>query len=106
MLFAILIGCMFVFTGIIMYKSNTVEPYSFWANAKSPCFEVTDVRRYNRAVSKLWIGYGISIMVFSFPMGLGQNNPWAFISVLGMMISTLLLIIVYTLVIEKRYRKR
>ena len=106
MFFAMFIGCMFVFTGIIMYKSNRVEPYSFWPNTKINCFEVTDVNKYNRAVSKLWIGYGISIMVFSFPMGLGQNNPWAFISILGMMISTLLLIIMYTLVVEKIYRKR
>lgn len=53
----------------------------FWANAGK--FEVTDVKKYNGAVGKLFIGYGIVFILLGLPMLSGQNSPWIILSIGG-----------------------
>ena len=68
-------------------------------------FEVEDVKGYNRAVAKLWFVYGAVFIVMGLPL-LQQNSPYIMLSVVGMMLETVGVMIVYTLVIDKKYRKK
>ncbi len=69
----------------------------FWANAKM--FEVTDIRKYNAAIGKLFIALGI-------PLLLEQNSAWILLSTFGVMAEVIFIMIIYVLVIEKKYKKK
>ena len=76
----------------------------FWANAE--LFEVTDIKKYNRAMAKLFSTYGIFFILLGIPLLSGQNSPWIILSILGGMLETIIAMVVYTTVIEKKYRKK
>ena len=97
----ILCGCMFVCLGV--YGFFAKKPLGFWANAK--VFEVTDIKKYNRAVGKLFCTFGIVFAILGIPLISGQNSPWILLSVLGIMIETIVAMAVYSLVFEKKYKK-
>ena len=46
-------GLMFLGMAVYAWFSKKPKPMGFWANAKM--FEVTDVRKYNRALAKLFL---------------------------------------------------
>lgn len=66
---------------------------------------VTDVKKYNGAVGKLFIGYGIVFILLGLPILMGQNSPWIILSIGGIMVESIGVMIIYTVVIEKKYRK-
>lgn len=99
-----LLGCMFLGWSVYKWFSKKPEPMGFWANAKM--FEVTDVKKYNRATAKLFGVFGIVLIVLGFPLLAGQNSAWAILSVVGVMVESIAAMVVYILVIEKKYRKR
>lgn len=76
----------------------------FWANAN--VFEVSDVKKYNRAVAKLFGTFGIVLIVLGLPLLAGQNSAWAMLSIVGVMMESIAAMVVYTVVIEKKYRKK
>ena len=76
----------------------------FWANIKT--IPVKDIKGYNRATGKLFICYGIVFVVLGIPLLSGQNNPYILLSVLGVMIETIVIMAIYTLVVEKKYREQ
>ncbi|MBP3544671.1 MAG: hypothetical protein J6J86_10620 [Lachnospiraceae bacterium] len=96
-----LCGAMFVGVGFSALFAK--KPMGFWANARM--FEVEDVKSYNRAVAKLWFVYGVVFIVMGLPL-LQQNSPYIMLSVVGMMLETVGVMIVYTLVIDKKYWKK
>jgi len=63
------------------------------------------VKKYNGAVSKLFIGYGIVFILLGLPMLSGQNSPWIILSIGGIMAESIAAMVIYTVVIEKKYRK-
>ena len=76
----------------------------FWANAKM--FEVTDATRYNRAMCKLFCGAGVAFALLGLPL-LSNHAGWIMLSCcVGVMMEIIALILIYTQVIEKKYRKR
>lgn len=77
------------------------KPVGFWANAEM--FEVTDVRKYNRDMARLFAVYGVVMMGLGIPLLLG-NSGWILVSVVGIMAETIAAMAVYSLVIEKKYR--
>ena len=95
------VGCLLI--GIGIYSAFSKKPMGFWANAKT--FEVTDPKKYNRATAKLFCVYGIGFNLLGIPLLLGQNTPWALLSILGVVVETIAMMVVYTTVIEKKYRK-
>lgn len=97
-----IVGCCFIGLGIFSFFSK--RPTGFWANTKM--FEVNDIRRYNHAMGKLWCAFGIVFIVLGIPLLDGQNTPLILISVLGIFLEAIALMIIYTQVIEKKYRKR
>ena len=76
----------------------------FWANAKM--FEVTDVRKYNAAMGKLFIGFGMIFIILGLPLLSGQNSALIILSVFGVMAEVIIMMAIYTIVIEKKYKKK
>ena len=73
----------------------------FWANAE--VFEVSDVKKYNYAVSKLFCVFGIVLIALGIPLLIGQNSAWILFSIIGIMIESIIAMVVYSLRIEKKY---
>ena len=76
----------------------------FWANVKM-C-EVTDTKKYNKAVGKLFCCFGVVFAILGLPMLAGQNSPLLFLSIAGCIVLIITTMLVYELVIMKKYRKR
>ena len=95
-----LVGCMFIVLGVCSALSKT--PAGFWANVET--FEVTDIDRYNHAVARLFCVFGIALIFMGIPLLFGKDL-WILLSVVGCMIMAIILMAVYILVIEKKYKK-
>ena len=85
-----------------IFSCFSKKPMMFWAN--TGVFEVTDIKKYNFAVAKLFLMYGIVLIVLGIPM-LAENSAWIMFSVAGAMAESIIAMVVYSLVIEKRYKK-
>lgn len=99
-----IIGAGFVGLGIYNMVSKKDKPSGFWANANTLPME--DVRGYNKAMGKLWIVFGVVLILLGLPLLTGQNSPLSMLSILGIMIESIVTMAVYTTVIEKKYRKK
>lgn len=93
-----------IILGIGIFSFFSKKPVGFWANAEM--FDVEDYQKYNYAVGKLFCVYGIAFIVLGLPLLGGQNSSLVIISVLGVMVETILLMVIYTLGIERKYRKK
>ena len=96
-----LVGCIFIGFGIASYFSK--RPTGFWANSKM--FEVTDVKKYNHAMCKLWSVSGIVFIIIGLPLLSEQNSPVIMFSVMGCFIWVITLMVIYELIICKKYKK-
>lgn len=96
-----IVGCLFIGVGIYAFFAK--KAIGFWANAEM--FKVTDIKKYNGAVARLFCVYGIVFTALGFPLLSGQNATWILFSVLGMVIESITAMIVYTTVIERKYKK-
>ena len=94
-------GCCFIGLGIFSFFAK--KAIGFWANAEM--FEVNDIRKYNHAMGKLWCVFGLIFIILGIPLLDGQNSPLIVISILGVFVEMLAFMIIYTLVIEKKYSK-
>ena len=99
-----IIGLLFIVLGIYAFFSKKAQPMGFWANAKM--FEVTDVRKYNAAMGKLFIGFGMIFIILGLPLLSGQNSALIILSAFGVMAEVILMMAIYTIVIEKKYKKK
>ena len=98
----LLIGCAFI--GLGLYARSSKKTMGFWANAK--VFAVTNVKKYNNAVAKLFIIFGIVFIILGLPLLLQTVTILIFVPMIGVMIESIVAMIVYTVVIEKKYRKK
>ena len=94
-------GLLFIGNGLRCF--NAKKPTGFWANGATAAVE--DVKSYNRAMGKLWLVYGIVLIVLGIPLLLG-NGLWILLSCIGAMVEAVGSMAVYTLYIEKKYRKK
>lgn len=93
-----------IFIGIGISCLFAKKATGFWANVKRP--EVTDVKKYNRAMCVLWCVFGIVMIPLGLPLLAGQNSPLAVISILGLPAETIGLMVIYVCVIERKYRRK
>ena len=93
-------GAMFVLLGV--YCLFAKKPCGFWANVKEA--QVKDVRGYNRAMALLWIAFGVVFALLGLPMLDEENPAMMMFSCLGVMAEAIAAMIVYTTVIDKKYR--
>ncbi len=98
-----LIGVFFLVMGIRCRHSD--KPSGFWANAEQ--FEVTDVRAYNKSMSKLWFVAAVLYTAIGLPLLTPANILLVIlVSIIGCMIVTIGIMIFFTTVIEPKYRKK
>ena len=90
------------FLGMAVYGWFAKKPVGFWANTEM--FEVTDVRKYNRELARLFCVFGVVMIGLGIPILVG-DPAWIMLSVVGVMAETIAAMVVYCLVIEKKYRK-
>lgn len=65
---------------------------------------MNDIIKYNYALGKLLIAYGVIFNLLGIPLLSEQNSPLILLSVVGIMIETIATMIIYTQVIAKKYR--
>ncbi|MDD2978993.1 MAG: hypothetical protein PHN80_03380 [Hespellia sp.] len=95
-----IIGCFIIGLGIsAFFRKKAVD---FWANVKVE--PMNDIRKYNYALGKLLIVYGVIFNILGIPLLSGQNSPLILLSVLGIMIETIVTMVFYTQMIAKKYR--
>lgn len=94
-------GCLII--GFAIYGFFSKKPMRFWANAEA--FEINDLKKYNHAVAKLFFIFGLVVILLGIPLLSGQNSAWILFSVLGLMAASIILMAIYSLVIEKKYKK-
>lgn len=97
-----LVGCLFIGFGI--YALFSSKAIGFWANA--PCIKVTDIKRYNKAMAKLFSCYGLIFVLLGLPLLGEQQSPLILVSIIGVMVESISVMAVYTTVIEKKYRAK
>ena len=97
-------GAAFICLGIYTYRSNRSRPFGFWANAEQ--FPVQDPKAYNKALGKLWCAYGGILIVLGTPLLAGQNSPYILLSVIGTLFASIAVMVIYTIIIEPKYRKK
>lgn len=98
------VGVVLIGLGMHSFFSKKEVAFGFWSNAKM--FPVKNVKAYNRAVGKLWCVFGIVFILLGLPLLMGQNSPAIIISLLGAMAEVVVAMVVYTLVIERKYRRK
>jgi len=95
-------GGVFLLMGIYAFFAK--KAVGFWANAK--VFEVNDVKGYNRAVGKLFISSALIFIILGLPLVGGQNSAWILLSIFGVVAEMIGMMVIYTLVIEKKYKRK
>lgn len=94
------VGLLIVGIGIHAFFSR--KAVGFWANVNVG--KIKEVRKYNRAVGKLFIAYGVVFILLGTPMLRGQNAALIILSMLGVMIETITVMVIYTLKIAGKYK--
>lgn len=98
-----LCGATFVVFGIAAFYSK--EAVGFWANSKIP--EIQDVKGYNHAVGKLWLVAAFVFILLGQPLLIKEENDlFIVLSVVGVVFEMIVMMIVYSLKIESKYRKK
>lgn len=98
----VIVGLFLIGIGISDFFSK--KAVGFWANVEVE--QITDVRKYNYAVGKLFIAYGVIFILLGTPMLSKQNSALILLSILGVMVETITIMIIYTQVISKKYRAK
>lgn len=94
-------GLLFIVIGIVDFFVK--KPVGFWANCET--IPVENVKKYNRSVGMLFCIYGLVFILLGVPM-LWMDFPWILITMPGIMLESIAIMIVYTVVVEPKYRKK
>ena len=102
----VLVGMLFIIGGIYCINSKKEVAFGFWANSKTAPIEVKNIKAYNKTLGKLWCSYGFFFILLGIPLLGKQNSPLIIITVIGVILELIIVIAVYTLKIEAKYRKK
>lgn len=93
-----------IFLGLGIWSRSSEKQVNFWSNVKSP--EMKDIKKFNRAISKLWITFAVCYEILGLPLLFcEQNSPVFLLSVLGVIFLVIGIMSAY-MVVENKYRKR
>lgn len=96
----ILITLIFVYIGITIRKSNI--PVNLFTFGDAP--KVNDIKRYNKAVSNLWLVFTILFEMIGISLlFIKQNSPFIILIVLGVVFLVIGMMVMHTK-IESKYR--
>lgn len=95
-----LITLIFVYIGITIRKSNI--PVNLFTFGDAP--KVNDIKRYNKAVSNLWLVFTILFEIIGISLlFIKQNSPFIILIVLGVVFLVIGMMVMHTK-IESKYR--
>lgn len=95
-----LITLIFVYIGITIRKSNI--PVNLFTFGDAP--KVNDIKRYNKAVSNLWLVFTILFEMIGISLlFIKQNSPFIILIVLGVVFLVIGIMLAYTK-IESKYK--
>lgn len=95
-----LITLIFVYIGITIRKSNI--PVNLFTFGDAP--KVNDIKRYNKAVSNLWLVFTILFEMIGISLlFIKQNSPLVILIVLGVVFLVIGIMLAYTK-IESKYK--
>ena len=98
-----LLGIAMILWGIYALFSKTARPFGFWANAET--LPMKDVKGYNRAVSILFMVFGLLFILIGLPLLFNADGAGIIIPILGSVALSIGSMAVYVTVIEKKYKK-
>ena len=76
----------------------------FYTGVKPP--KVNDVKKYNHSVAILWMVYALLFEVLGLPLlFLEQNNPGFLVSILGVVVITIALVVVYNRILARNRKQ-
>lgn len=96
-----IVAVIFLGIGISCRKSN--EAVGFFTGCKPPAVE--DVKRYNKAVSKLWFISAGAYEVIGVPLLFLEQNSLLFVPIIFAVVIGLIVMMVAYLQIEAKYKK-
>lgn len=96
-----IVAVIFLGIGISCRKSN--EAVGFFTGCKPPAVE--DVKRYNKAVSKLWFVSAGTYEVIGVPLLFLEQNSLLFVPIIFAVVIGLIVMMVAYLQIEAKYKK-
>lgn len=103
-----LLGMFFIGEGIYCIKSKKEVVFGF-SNGKKPKIEDKYIKAYNKALGKLWCTFGFFLIL----LGLGvtflreeRNSPLSILSTIRLILGVIMLIAIYIIKIEGKYRKK
>ena len=97
-----LMGAAMILWGIYARFSKTARPFGFWSNAET--LPMKDVKGYNRAVSILFIVFGVLFILIGLPLLFDAAGAGLIIPILGSVVLSIGAMAVYVTVIEKKYK--
>ncbi len=95
-------GCLIIAIGICCFFSKMQA--GGWANVNPP--KVKDVKGYNHATGKLFVLFGVLLIVLGVPILFDKSSVFMLLSIIGVLILTIATMAVYVLYIEEKYRKK
>ena len=104
----ILLGMFFIGEGIYCIKSKKEVVFGF-SNGKKPKIEDKYIKAYNKALGKLWCAFGFFLILVGLGstfLGAEKNSPFFIISTIRLILGMIMLIAVYIIKIEGKYRKK
>lgn len=99
-----IVGVFCIVLGMYDFFSKKEQPFGFWANAEVE--KIENVKAYNRALGILWCVYGVLFILIGLPLLEKENEALFIIPVLGAMFLSIAAMVVYTVGIEAKYRKK
>lgn len=101
-----LLGILFIMEGIYCINSKKEVAFGFWTNGKTPPIKVENIKAYNKALGKPWCVYGFFFILLGIPLLGEQNSPRIIITSIGSILEVIILMAVYPIKIEVKYRKK
>ena len=95
-------GCLIIAIGINIFFLK--KQAGFMANVNPP--KVKDVKGYNHATGKLFVLFGVLLIVFGVPILFDKSSVFMLLSIIGVLILTIATMAVYVLYIEEKYREK
>ena len=103
--FLVYLACAMVFYALAGNALISKLPVGFWAHEKERP-KVNDIKGYNRAVAKVFAFYGTVLVLAGLPMLLKMSEVWLIlISILGVVFSTMIMLIC-AVQIDGKYRRK
>ena len=95
-------GCLIIAIGISSFFSK--KQAGFWANVNP--HPVKDVKGYNHATGKLFVLFGVLLIVFGVPILFDKSSVFMLLSIIGVLILTIAMMVVYIVYIDDKYREK